>query len=65
MLVLGRKEGQRIIITTGTERIEVVVCDIERDRVKVGVDAPRRVLIHREEVCDRISLNKTERVSHD
>lgn len=48
MLVLSRKIGQRILIGPN---IEIVIVDHDRDRVKVGIDAPRSVPILRGELA--------------
>jgi carbon storage regulator len=52
MLVLTRKLGQRVII--GNE-IEVIVLEVHGSRVKLGVQVPSEVPIHRSEVFDRIA----------
>ena len=51
MLVLSRKENQRIVIG---ENSELVVVALSGDRVKLGFNAPRDVQIHREEAYRRI-----------
>ena len=51
MLVLSRKEGEKIVIG---EAIELLVVEIENDRVKLGVKAPHEIPVHREEVYRRI-----------
>ena len=51
MLVLSRKQGQRIIIGSN---IEVIVVRTECDRVRLGFIAPVQVPIYREEIADRI-----------
>lgn len=51
MLVLSRKEGEKILIG---ESIELLVVQVENDRVKLGVKAPHEVPVHREEVYRRI-----------
>ncbi len=51
MLVLARKRDQSIIIG---DQIEIVVVDISRDQVKLGVSAPRSVSVHRKEVYEEI-----------
>ena len=52
MLVLGRREGQRLILTRGDERIEVVICDVgtKQSGVRVGIEAPDEWNIAREEL---------------
>ena len=64
MLVLSRKINQKIIVDAGLSHIEIVVCDIQGDRVKVGVQAPRSVAVHREEVYDAIQAYTTTRTMH-
>ena len=48
MLVLSRRANQSIVI--GSDII-VRVLDIRGDQVRIGVEAPRSVTVHREEVA--------------
>ena len=51
MLVLTRKLGQKtVIITPSGDRIEVVVVDIDRGKIRLGFTAGRSVQIFREEL---------------
>lgn len=56
MLVLTRKVDQSIMIG---DHIRIVVVDVRGDQVKVGIDAPRDVTVHRREVYDEIQKEKT------
>lgn len=47
MLVLTRKKDQSIIIN---DNIEVTILEIQGDQVRIGINAPRSVSIHRKEV---------------
>lgn len=47
MLVLSRRAGQRIRVG---EDIVITVVEVEGGRVRVGIDAPRSVVVHREEI---------------
>jgi len=47
VLVLTRKKDQAIIIN---DNIEISVLDIQGDQVRIGINAPRSVSIHRKEV---------------
>lgn len=47
MLVLSRKQGESIII--GND-IVVTVLEVRPDHIRLGIDAPRSVSVHREEV---------------
>ena len=51
MLVLSRKKGESIIIDG---RIEVKVIAVEGDLVKLGIEAPETVSVHRMEVYQAI-----------
>lgn len=52
MLVLTRKKDQSIIIN---ENIEITVLDVQGDQVRIGINAPRDISIHRKEVFVQIS----------
>jgi len=47
LLVLTRKRDESIIIG---DNIRIVVVDVRGDQVKLGIDAPRNISVHREEV---------------
>lgn len=51
MLVLTRKIGESIQIG---ENIRITVVDVEGGCVKLGIDAPRSVSVHRDEIYRRI-----------
>jgi carbon storage regulator len=59
MLILSRKFNESILIDG---RIEVKVVRLENGVVKLGVDAPRDVAVHRLEVYDEISTRNQESV---
>lgn len=52
MLVLSRYRDQSIIIG---DNVEIVVVDIRGDKVRLGINAPRDVPVHRKEVYDAIN----------
>lgn len=51
MLVLSRKLNQAIVIG---DDVRVVVVAVERDTVKLGIEAPRSIPVHRSEVYEEI-----------
>ncbi|HYV30802.1 MAG TPA: carbon storage regulator CsrA [Candidatus Binatia bacterium] len=55
MLILSRKLNESIIIDG---RIIVKILRIERDTVKIGIQAPAELPVHRQEVFDMIQKNK-------
>ncbi|MEF2968078.1 carbon storage regulator CsrA [Paenibacillus sp. M1] len=57
MLVLSRKKGESIIIS---DNIELVVLEVEGDTVKLGIQAPKNVEIHRKEIYIAIQKSNVE-----
>lgn len=51
MLVLTRKKGQALMIG---HDIELSIIDIQGDQVRIGINAPKSVTIHRKEVYEEI-----------
>ena len=51
MLVLSRKRDESIIIS---DNIVITIVDIRGDKVRIGIDAPKEVPVHRQEVYDAI-----------
>ena len=51
MLVLSRKKNESIVIN---DDIKIVVVEIRGDKVRLGVEAPKEVPVHRREVYDAI-----------
>lgn len=47
MLVLTRRKGQSIIIA---DNIEITIVDVQGDQVRLGINAPKNVTVHRKEV---------------
>lgn len=52
MLVLARKCGEAIVIADGT--IVLTILESRGDHVRIGVEAPPEVTVHRHEVWERI-----------
>jgi carbon storage regulator len=57
MLVLSRKLNQAIMIG---DNVRIVVVSVDRDQVKLGIDAPREIPVHRSEVFDEIQRANRE-----
>ncbi|MDR4498607.1 MAG: carbon storage regulator CsrA [Candidatus Scalindua sp.] len=51
MLILTRKLGESVIIG---DNIKLTVVEIGKNQIKFGVEAPKNVIIHREEVFKKI-----------
>jgi len=54
MLVLTRKKGEELVVRMEEGDVIVRIVDITRDRVRLGITAPRSVSVHREEIHRRI-----------
>ena len=56
MLVLSRKRNEQIVIK---DDITVTVVDIRGDKVRLSIEAPKEVPVHRREVYDAIHRETT------
>ena len=52
MLVLSRKKNESIVID---ENIVITVVEIRGDKVRLGIEAPKEIPVHRSEVYDAIN----------
>lgn len=55
MLVLSRKKDEKIIIG---DHIEILVIEIRGDKVRLGIQAPKEMTVHRQEVYNAIQAEK-------
>ena len=55
MLVLSRKKNESIVIN---DNVIVTVIDVRGDKVRIGIEAPRDVSVHRQEVLQAILKEK-------
>ena len=60
MLVLSRKKNESIIIDG---KIEIKIIESEDGRVRIGIEAPKEIQIHRKEVFDEIEKENKASVS--
>jgi len=51
MLVLSRQSDETIIIG---DNIRITIVEVRGDKVRIGIDAPRDVTVHRQEIYDAI-----------
>lgn len=59
MLILTRRVGEAVVIG---EEVTVTVLGVKGNQVRIGVNAPKSVSVHRDEIFERI---KTEREDSD
>ena len=57
MLVLSRKKNERIVIN---DDITIVVVEIRGDKVRLGVEAPKEVPVHRHEIYEALKKVETD-----
>jgi carbon storage regulator len=58
MLVLSRKKDEKIVIG---DNITVMVIEIRGDKVRLGIEAPKEITVHRQEVYDAIKREQVEK----
>lgn len=60
MLVLTRRVGESMMIG---KNIRVTVLNVKGNQVRLGIEAPKDIPVHREEIYQRIQNNSPDRVS--
>ena len=58
MLVLSRQKDESIMIG---DNVEITIVDVRGDKVRLGINAPREVSVHRKEVYEAIQREKAEK----
>ena len=62
MLILSRRVGQSVVIG---DDITITVLRFKKGQVSIGVNAPKEVAVHREEIFDRIQAQSVEATGAD
>jgi len=57
MLILTRRVGESLMIG---DKVNVTVLGVKGNQVRIGVNAPKDVAVHREEIYQRIQQEKAE-----
>jgi carbon storage regulator len=55
MLILNRRISEKLIIN---DNIEVAILGVKGHQVRIGINAPKEVPVHREEIFERIQKEK-------
>ncbi|MDR3001060.1 MAG: carbon storage regulator CsrA [Fibromonadaceae bacterium] len=61
MLILSRKVGESIQIG---DNIKILIADMDKGFVRVGIEAPKNITVHRDEVYKRISIENRAALQH-
>lgn len=57
MLVLSRQRDESIMIG---DDVEITIVDVRGDKVRLGINAPRRIAVHRKEIYEAIQREKAQ-----
>lgn len=57
MLVLSRKKDESIVIDG---KITITIVEVRGDKVRIGIDAPRDVTVHRQEIHELIMRERRD-----
>lgn len=57
MLILTRKVGEALMVG---DDVNITVLGVKGNQVRIGVNAPKEVAVHREEIYQRIQKEKNE-----
>lgn len=60
MLVLSRKVGESVVIG---DDVTITILEVRGDIVRVGIDAPRSVAVHRAELLEQLGASNREAAS--
>ena len=62
MLVLSRQKDESIVIG---DDVEITIVDVRGDKVRLGINAPKNIPVHRREVYDAIQREKAAKAKEE
>jgi len=62
MLILTRRVGEALMIGENTK---IVVLGVKGSQIRLGINAPKDIMVHREEIFDKIQEEKKQEASDD
>lgn len=60
MLVLTRRPGESIVVGN---QVVITVLEVRGDQIRIGIEAPREIQVHREEVFRQLESENTQAAS--
>ena len=57
MLILTRRVGEALMVGDDTK---IVVLGVKGSQIRLGINAPKDVKVHREEIYEKINVDTTE-----
>lgn len=57
MLVLSRRMGETLVIA---DNIRLTILGVSGGQVRIGIEAPREISVHREEIYQKIQLEQSD-----
>ena len=62
MLILTRRVGEALMVGENTK---IVVLGVKGNQIRLGIDAPKDIMVHREEIFIKIQEEKNQEASND
>lgn len=57
MLILSRRLGESVIVNND---IVITVVKVQGDKVRIGIEAPKEIPVHRKEIQEKVNNEKTQ-----
>lgn len=65
MLILTRRISESIIIGDGESKSVVTILGVKKNQIRIGIEAPRTISVHREEIYDLIKAEQKQQQFND
>jgi carbon storage regulator len=62
MLILTRRIGETLMVG---DDVTITVLGVKGNQVRIGINAPKNLAVHREEIYDKIQREKDDDISND